>query len=328
MKSALKQRLTGLAMAILVIQGVATATIPTVTKAAETIQLKTHVTVTSGHILLGDLFTGLGEKGDAVVATSPALGAKMNLGPKALRRIAKAHDLRWQPVNGQGLIRVERASRAIPLKTVRLALNSALKDGHVNSDVDIELANRRLNLLVAGDQDLSVRVHDMNYDQRTQRFSAWLSAPADDPNAPKTSVKGRVYDLMDLPVPKRHMHPGEVIRARDIAWRSMRTNRTTYNTINGLDELIGQSARRPLIAGRLIKRTDVMARQLVKKGDFVTVHFRSKTMSLTYRGVAMESGARNDVIRIRNPRSKKIIEGKVIAPNVAAIQLPRFAALN
>jgi flagellar basal body P-ring formation protein FlgA len=328
MKTTLKRRLTGLAMTILIIQGAAAALAPVETMAAEVIQLRKTATVTTGQILLGDLFTGLGDKADKVIAVAPAPGGKLNIGSKELRRIARIHDLEWQPTRGQQLARIERASRTVPLKTVRAALSEALRGGHVDSDVDIELGNRRLNMLVATDQDTSVRVHDMNYDRRTQRFSAWLSAPADDPNAPRKSVKGRVYALIDLPVPRRHLHPGQVIRARDIGWRSMRANRSTYNTISSMEELIGQSARRPLISGRLIKRTDVKARELVAKGDFVTVHFRSKSMSLTYRGVAMESGARHDVIRIRNPRSKKVIEGKVIGPNVAAIQLPKFAALN
>ena len=328
MKATLKQRLAGLALTILVIQGASTAMMPTGTMAAEAIQLRKTVTVTAGKIVLSDLFTGLDEKGDTVVANSPAPGAKMNLGLRDLRRIAKAHDLAWKPGHGQQLTRIERASRSVPLKTVRVALNQALRGGHVSGNVDIELVNRRLNMLVAADQDPSVHVHDMNYDRRTRQFSAWLSAPANDPNAVRVSVKGRVYDLVDLPVPQQHVHPGEIIRARDIGWRSVRVNQSTYNTITTLDELVGQSARRPLIAGRLIKRTDVMPRRLVVKGDFVTVHFRSKTMSLSYRGIAMESGARNDVIRIRNPRSKKIMEGKVIGPNVAEVQLPKFAALN
>lgn len=322
----MKQHLVGLGMTILVLQGAAMTA--TETLAAEAVRLKNSVTVTDGQILLGDLFTGVGAKADTVVSVAPAPGKKINIGSKELRRIAMRHNLEWQPARGQQVTRVQRASRTIPLNTVRLALSEALADGHVTSDVDIELANRRLNIMVAANQEQTVQVHDMNYDRRTQQFSAWLSAPANDPSAPRTAVKGRIYDLVALPVPQHHVHPGEVIRARDIGWRNVRTNQATYNTINSLEELVGQSARRPLIAGRLIKRTDVMPRRLVAKGDFVTVHFRSKTMSLSYRGLAMEHGARNDVIRIRNPRSKKIIEGKVVGPNVATIQLPKFAALN
>ena len=322
----MKQHLIGLGMTVLVLQGAAMTA--TDALAAEAIRLKNSVTVTTGQILLGDLFTGLGAKSDTVVSTAPTPGMKLNIGSRELLRIAKQHGLDWQPARGQKVVHVQRAGRTIPLKAVRLALSDALADGHVDGDLDIELANRRLNIMVATNQDQTVRVHNMNYDQRTQQFSAWLSAPANDPNAPRTAVKGRIYEMIALPVAQHHVHPGEVIRARDIGWRNVRTNQATYNTINSLDELVGQSARRPLIAGRLIKRTDVMPRRLVAKGDFVTVHFRSKSMSLTYRGMAMEHGARNDVIRIRNPRSKKIIEGKVIGPNVATIQLPKFAALN
>ncbi len=322
----LKTRLASLGMAFLVLQGA--AFVPNPSGAAEPVQLNTSVTVTGGQILLGDLFSGLDGKADIVVTQAPAPGTTMNIGARDLRRIATLHGLNWAPGNGQLLTRVQRAGRTIPLTTIRQALSESLADGNVNGALDIEFVNRRLNIVVAADQDQSVEIHDMTYDQRTQQFSAWVSAPANDPNAPRTAVKGRVYELIALPVPQNHLHPGEVIQARDIGWRNVRANQATYNTINSLDELVGQSARRPLLAGHLIKRTDVMPRQLVAKGDFVTVHFHSKTMSLTYRGLAMENGAINDVIRISNPRSKKVIEGKVIGPNVATIQLPKFAALN
>lgn len=328
MKPTMKSRLTGLAMTILMIQGASLVTTPTGAMAGDMVHLNKNVKVTSNEVLLSDLFTGLGEIGDTVVATAPAPGTKLNLGPRELRRIANRYQLPWRPANGQALAHVERDSRTVSLKTVRLALTEALTDGHVTDQIEIELSNRRLNILVAADRDMTVAVHDMNYDRRTKQFSAWVSAPADDPNAPRKAVKGRAYAMVDLPVPQRHIRPGEVIQARDIGWRGVRANRNTYNTISRLEELIGQSARRPLIAGRVIRRSDVMARELVARGDFVTVHFRSKTMSLTYRGVAMEKGARGDVIRIRNPRSKKVIEGKIIGPNVATIQLPQFAALN
>ena len=131
-----------------------------------------------------------------------------------------------------------------------------------------------------------------------------------------------------MPVLQRHIRPGEVIRANDIGWRKVRARRNTYNTIGAVEDLIDHMARRPLIAGRLIRRTDVRPQQLVRKGDFVTVHFRSSAMSLTTRGIALESGTRGDVIRIRNQRSKTVIEAKVVGPSTAVIQPPQIAALN
>ena len=296
--------------------------------ANEPVHLRNSVTVTSDSVLLGDLFTGLSDSGDTVVAKAPAPGQRLNLGARQLRQIANRYKLSWRPANGREVVRIERESRAVPLEAARTALRDALINDHASDQIEIELTNRRLKILVAADQNLSVRVHDLTYDRRTRQFTAALSAPADDPNAPRVAVNGRVYALVDMPVLQRHIRPGETIRRRDIGWRSVRTERSTYNTINDAEELVGQTAKRPLIAGRLVRRSDVKPRQLVAKGDFVTVHFRAKKMMLTSRGVAMENGARGDVIRLRNPRSKKVIEAKVIGPNVAVIQLPQLAALN
>jgi flagella basal body P-ring formation protein FlgA len=82
------------------------------------------------------------------------------------------------------------------------------------------------------------------------------------------------------------------------------------------------------MAGRIIRVSDVRPQKLVTKGDFVTIHLRNQSMSLTTRGISVESGSRNEIIKIRNPRSKKIIEAKIIAPNVAIIQLSTLSFLN
>ena len=65
----------------------------------------------------------------------------------------------------------------------------------------------------------------------------------------------------------------------------------------------------------------------IKKGEFVTLHFKNKTMSLSTRGVSVEPGSRNQGIRVKNRRSKRIIEARVLGPNIAVV-LPTTTILR
>lgn len=328
MTQKMKRKIAGLAIAAFAAYGAAGLVAETAALAAEQVHLKQTAVISGSSVMLSDIFSGIGTDKDLVIAAAPAPGQKLNFGARGLRRIAKRAGLDWQPAHGRELVKIERASRMVPLINARLAIEDALMAGHVSDEIEIEFAQSRLRMLISEDKEPTVQVHDLIYDARTRQFSASLSAPADDPDALRVSVKGRVHAVVEMPVPQRHIRPGEVIKASDIGWRKVRARQSTYNTIGSVEALIDHTARRPLIAGRLVRRTDVRPRELVRKSDFVTVHFRSAAMSLTTRGLALEAGARGDVIRIRNPRSKKIIEGKVVGPNVAIIQPPQIAALN
>ena len=94
-----------------------------------------------------------------------------------------------------------------------------------------------------------------------------------------------------------------------------------------MEQLLDHVAKRPLTAGRLIRMSDIRPQQLIKKGEFVTLHFKNKTMSLSTRGVSVEPGSRNQVIRVKNARSKRIIEARVLGPNTAVV-LPTTTILR
>ena len=53
---------------------------------------------------------------------------------------------------------------------------------------------------------------------------------------------------------------------------------------------------------------------MVKKGTNVSMIFQTDTMFLSANGVALESGARDEVIAVRNNQSGTVIEAAIIGP--------------
>jgi flagella basal body P-ring formation protein FlgA len=193
----------------------------------------------------------------------------------------------------------------------------------LNYEVEIELFNSKKRILVPDGEQIQPTITELHYDDRSRLFKASLLILSRNTQQTKVSLTGRTHPLISMPVLNTHLSSGDIIKPSHITWKNIRVKRTNYNTISSVKELVSKVARRPLIAGRIIRLSDVESLKLVSKGDFVTVQLRNATMSLSTRGISIESGSLNDIIRIKNPRSKKIIEAKVIAPNLTIIQLPR-----
>ena len=58
---------------------------------------------------------------------------------------------------------------------------------------------------------------------------------------------------------------------------------------------------------------------MIAKGDIVTIEAVSSNMQIKTQGVALEEGKLNDLISVRNSKSKKVIQGIVVSPNTVRV---------
>lgn len=276
-------------------------------------------------LMLSDLFIGLPAGKDARVGDAPPPGENMVVRLRTLRKLASIHGLDWTPPHNRIRVAVQREGRAVPLQLVREAIAERLQQDYVADNIDVELTNRRLTLMIPTDMPPEISVDTIDYNNQNQRFAASISVPIGNGKIIRAQAQGEVYPVIEVPVLSRHAAPGETIHASDIVWTEMRARRSNYNTVTSADQLVGMSARRPISAGRVIRRTDVKPIELIHKGDLVTMIFRTSFMTLTLRGQALESGARRDTIRVKNLSSGKTVVGSVTQSGIVSVAGPRLA---
>lgn len=276
-------------------------------------------------LMLSDLFIGLPAGKDARVSDAPLPGENMVVRLSTLRKLASIHGLDWAPPHSRVRVAVQREGRAVPLQMVREAIAERLQRDYIADDIDIELTNRRLTLMIPADMPPEISVDTIDYNSQNQRFAASISVPIGNGKVIRAQAQGEVYPVIEVPVLSRHAAPGETIHASDIVWTEMRARRSNYNTVTSADQLVGMSARRPISAGRVIRRTDVKPIELIHKGDLVTMIFRTSFMTLTLRGQALESGARKDTIRVKNLSSGKTVVGSITQSGIVSVAGPRLA---
>ncbi len=117
-----------------------------------------------------------------------------------------------------------------------------------------------------------------------------------------------------LPVPSVTIYPGDLIAADMLTSGTFPAGTAAnYPIIAARSELVGKVARRTLLAGKLIARNTVGEPDLVQKGKIVAVRYEEGPLTITASVLALQSGAVNDTIQVRN-----IDSGKVIVATVAA----------
>lgn len=281
-------------------------------------------TVGSQGVHLSDLFVGIKAESDRWVGPAPAPGDSVTYKASHLANIARGNNLSWRPRSSREQVRIDRPGRHIPIALIKEQLAPHLQDQVGGSGVDINLFGAPrifVDLSIAA----SVGVDDV-ITLPSGRFNATLSLPTVSGASRLVEIAGRVYATRKLPVPARHLRRGETITADDIVWRQVRSRTGDHIMVNDLDDIIGLTPRRTLVANKPIRRTDITPRIVIRKGDQIQVSLRTGSMTLTTRGIALQAGAVGASIRIRNVNSRKIIEATVTNAGDAVIRPMNLSA--
>ncbi|MGX4641508.1 flagellar basal body P-ring formation chaperone FlgA [Massilia sp. SYSU DXS3249] len=91
-------------------------------------------------------------------------------------------------------------------------------------------------------------------------------------------------------------------------------------------DAVGQTSRRLLRAGDVLRNNSLSAPVLVKRGDAVVMIARIEGIEVSTAGEALDSGARGATVRVRNSASGQTVRMRVTAPGtVEPVDMPRIS---
>jgi flagella basal body P-ring formation protein FlgA len=296
---------------------------------AEPSNLRETAIVSGDRVRLGDLFTNAGDYGDAVVAYAPEPGKRAVLDAQWLYRVARYYNLDWRPLGQKDKAVVIRESQVIGEEELADHVTAALIEKGADPDMQVTFAARGVRLHVGTAAAASVSVDYTSYDPRSRRFTAVVSAPANDPTAPRLPVSGKLFKMVEVPVLNRNRQADEVIRSSDIKWMKMPNDQVRRDMILDASGLVGMAPKRSLRSDQPITSNDIRKPVLVEKNDPVTMVLQTPTMTLTLKGKAMQDGSVGETVRVTNLQSKTVIEGVVTGPGTVLVQnLTRLSQMN
>ena len=120
----------------------------------------------------------------------------------------------------------------------------------------------------------------------------------------------------------QNLRKGDRVALNDFVIRKASTKGYGHQYIDDVEDLIGKEVRRPVKAGTIIKAQDLTEPKLVKKGESVSIAFRSDVLVVVNTaGTALTDGKLGQAIRVRDPRSNRIVEAKVIGEGQAEVRI-------
>lgn len=132
-------------------------------------------------------------------------------------------------------------------------------------------------------------------------------------------VTGVVAVRRPVPVAAREISMGERIQADDLVTQ-MKDVTYTNDVPVSPSELSSGVASRQIAAGQIVFRSAVRKELAIKNGDVVKVSAGSEEWQISMDGIAQTSGYIGDSIRVKIPRTQKLISGLLKEKGVVEVQ--------
>ena len=285
----------------------------TIATAASAATLRSMTMLHAPVVRLSDLFDDAGANADRVLGTGPAPGARIVVEAPQLAAIARQFGVDWRPASSADRAVLERAGRLLPREDILTAVKSALVAAGASPDCEVELPGF-IPPTVPAEARPKPLASALDYDAASGRFTAMLSVTGDNMEPINLRLAGQVDDTIELPVAVGSLPAGTILRPDDVRIARVHVAMVHGEVLHRLDEAVGQELRHPVMGGAPFAASDVTLPTLVQRGSNVEMQLQSPGLSLVAQGVAMDSGATDERIRVLNPSSRAIVEAVVIGP--------------
>lgn len=281
---------------------------------AKAADLQSSISVMNDNITLGDVYVGVSENADFVLAPAPQPGVTLVWDAQTINRIARAFKL--PKSNPTDQVTIRRLANIITGDMVKKDVLTALQNKGAEGKYELEFLNKEAaRIILPHDVEPEFTIVNSSYNPARKTFSATLRTA----NNITRHIKGIMHPLVDVPVLKLSARRGETIGRNDVTTIALREDFITENMIVRADKLIGMTPRKVIRAKAPVAHTDLQKPTLVKRGELVTMQLEHGPIQISSLAKALETGTEGDVIRLLNIDSKRTIEAEITGLRTARV---------
>lgn len=271
-------------------------------------------------VRLSDLFDGLGAAGRQVLGPGPAPGQQITVPAAQLAAIASEFGVDWRPRSPGEQAVLERPGRPLRRHEVEPPLHEALLAAGAPRDSRVLLPNFSPPDVPPG-AAVELAIKQLDYDRSSGDFSAVLAISASGMDPEELAISGRAEPTLSIIVASHVLMPGMILTAADLKPADVPAGSFAGRVASTDAQAVGMEIHRAVAAGDPLPLSDLSRPPLVKRGQRILIALDAPGLTLTEQGEALQSGARDDSVRVLNTVSHAILLGTVIGPGEVSVPL-------
>ncbi|MGD8939185.1 MAG: flagellar basal body P-ring formation chaperone FlgA [Gammaproteobacteria bacterium] len=114
---------------------------------------------------------------------------------------------------------------------------------------------------------------------------------------------------------------GEVLGSDDLTLVSKPVGPASQSHFRSAKQAIGFIAKRSIPVGKILTAHMVQAPRLVQAGQEVILLATTPQLEVRMKGKALSDGSEGDLVRVRNVRSKRVVEGIVMQTGIVRVNM-------
>ncbi len=122
-----------------------------------------------------------------------------------------------------------------------------------------------------------------------------------------------------LPVAAKPIKRGTVVNAEDIKLVRVNDAASNRDAIDNMGDILGHAITHDLGQGEVFLANGIELPAVVTAGSKVSLIVRNGRLEVTASGIAVESGAVGQQVKVQNESSKKVVSGKVEGPGIVVV---------
>jgi len=262
--------------------------------------------------------------GSQIVETSPEPGTvKIIDAREIIKKIEKKNNGRLNGVTWQGssLITITRESVTIRAEKIQQLIDGYLSENkHLFPDTDVTFTPDSKVL------PFEIQSGELSWDIipsspaiiGSTRFS--IIFKVDEKVRKNFSVRGQTKAIAPVVITTRRLKYGDIITP-DMVTLANRDISSAKSYSHSVNDIIGSVVKRTIQHDSIIGPASVELPPVIKRGEMVKILVNHSGLKLTATGIAKSDGRTDEVIRVKNTSSNKLIYCRVEAPGIVEVRL-------
>ncbi len=160
---------------------------------------------------------------------------------------------------------------------------------------------------------------DFRLEPRSERFTGAFRVELDTGETRVLGLAGRASAMVEVLVPVRAVAAGERLNAGLLEPLIVAERRLRADTLTDPAALTDLEAKRRLLPGRPLRRADVQAVRLVRRGETVEVVYRTAGIEIVTLARTLEDGSHGSRVTLANLESGQRVSGRVTRAGQVAV---------